>query len=127
MDEQPGLSDQYRRASPWPIFVALGIPIAEVGILFNLLPVAVAGLLLFCGSVAGMTDEAGYASSPWRPLLALAVVCFGVGAAFLYVDPQFPATIGLAERGYAVIAAGVLILAGGLLGPVVVNDEATPV
>jgi hypothetical protein len=127
MDEQPGLSEQYRRASPWPVFVALGIPIAEVGILFNLLPVAVGGLLLFCGSVAGMTDEAGYARSPWRPLLALAVVCFGVGAAFLYFDPQFPDAIGLADRGYAVVVAGALILLGGLLGPVVVGDDATPV
>ena len=64
MDEDPALSEGYRMASPWPVFVALGIPISELGILFDLFPVTVGGLLLFCGSVAGMAREAGYVRSP---------------------------------------------------------------
>ena len=67
MDEQPGLSEQYRRASPWPLFIALGLPIAEIGVLFGLVPLAVGGLLLFVGSVAGIVQESGYVERPVRP------------------------------------------------------------
>jgi hypothetical protein len=121
MDEQPGLSDQYRMASPWPVFVALGIPIAELGILFDLFPLAVGGLILFCGSVSGMLQEAGYASSPWRPLAALAVVLVGVGVLFLFSN------LNLATRGYAIIVAGALLLLGGVGGELFVEDDAPAV
>lgn len=121
MDEQPGLSDQYRMVSPWPIFVALGIPIAEVGILFGLFPVAVGGLVLFCGSVAGILQESGYAASPWRPLAALALVLVAVGVAFVVTD------LRLMARGYAIVVAGVLLLVGGIAGELFVHDDATAV
>jgi hypothetical protein len=52
------------RTSPWQIVV--GIVLSEVGILFNLYPVSVAGLQVFTRSVAGIVDEAGYVTSPWR-------------------------------------------------------------
>jgi hypothetical protein len=125
IDEDPGLSDQYRMASPWPLFVALGLPIAEVGILFDLFPVAVGGLLLFCGSISGLVDESGYSSSPWRPLVALAACCLAFGAALVYFDAAVPPAIALDTRGFAVIAAGALLLAGGVLGPLVVDDAPT--
>jgi hypothetical protein len=121
MDENPGLSDQYRRASPWPVFVALGIPISELGILFDVFPVAVGGLLLFCGSVAGMTQESGYAATPWRPLIVMAGLCVAAGAALAFTDLQY------VTRGYAIIAAGVLMLAGAVLGPLVVQGDARAV
>jgi len=54
MNETPGLSEQYRKTSPWPLFIALGVPISEIGLVFDIFPVAVGGLLLFCGCIAGM-------------------------------------------------------------------------
>jgi hypothetical protein len=120
MDEDPGLSSQYRRASPWPMFVAFGVPISELGILFDLFPVAVGGLLLFCGSVSGMIQESGYADTPWRPLFGLAVVCLVVGLAFVFTD------LRLVTRGYAIVTAGVLLLGGGLLGPLLVRSDPAP-
>jgi hypothetical protein len=123
IDEDPGLSEQYRLASPWPLFVALGLPIAEVGILFDLFPVAVGGLLLFCGSISGLLEESGYSSSPWRPLVVLAGCCFALGAAFVYFDGAVPPAVSLDTRGFAVIVAGALMLAVAVLGPVVVDDD----
>lgn len=115
MDDTPGLSDQYRMASPWPMFVALGIPVSEIGILFDLFPVAVGGLLLFSGSVAGMTRESGYAETPWGPLAVLGGIFLVLGAAFVF------AAVNLQTRGYAIIAAAVILLlagaAGHLFGP----------
>ena len=121
MDDTPGLSDQYRMASPWPLFVALGLPIAEIGILFDLFPIAVGGLLLFCGSIAGMVQESGYAATPWRPLGVLAVCLFAVGGAFVFAD------LGLLTRGYAIIVAAAILLLGGIVGELVGRDRATPV
>jgi hypothetical protein len=120
MDDDPGLSEQYRTASPWPLFVALGIPISEIGLLFDLFPVAVGGLVLFCGSVAGMTDEAGYVDGPWRPLGALAVLCLAAGAVLF-------AAVGQPTRGAAVLVAGGLLFAGGVAGRLFVRDDAVPV
>lgn len=116
MDETPGLSDQYRMASPWPLFVALGIPISEIGILFDLFPVAVGGLLLFSGSVAGMAHESGYSKTPWRALGVLAVLLFAFGGALVFAD------VGLATRGYAIITAGAILLVGGVVGALVVDE-----
>jgi hypothetical protein len=117
MDEQPGLSEQYRMASPWPIFIALGIPIAELGILFDLFALSVGGLILFCGSGAGIVEEAGYADSPWRVLGALAVVLVAVGLLFVFTD------LRLVTRGYAIVVAGVLLLVGGVAGELFVHDQ----
>jgi hypothetical protein len=120
MDENPGLSEQYRTASPWPLFVALGIPISELGILFDIFPLSVGGLLLFCGSVAGMATESGYASSPWRALAALGVVCLATGAAL-----AFP--LALQTRGYAVVAAAVLLMVGAVVGELFLDEPPSPV
>lgn len=110
MTESPGLSDQYRTASPWPLFVALGLPIAELGILFGLFPVAVGGLLLFCGSIAGLLQEAGYVATPWPTLVVFAGGLLAVGAALVLGDTRF------VTRGYAIAAAGVVLLSGGVAG-----------
>ncbi|MGQ4555976.1 DUF7541 family protein [Halobellus sp. GM3] len=110
MDAEPGLSEQYRMASPWPVFVALGIPIAEVGILFGLFPLAVGGLLLFGGSVAGMATESGYARTPWRAMAVVSVPLFALGLAFLFTGLDLP------DRGLAIVAAAVILVAAGAVG-----------
>ncbi|GAB6861595.1 cox cluster protein [Haloplanus litoreus] len=110
MDDQPGLSDQYRMASPWPPFVAFGIPLAELGILFDVFVVAVAGLLLFCGSLTGMIREAGYVETVWRPLAVFAVLLFVVGGVFTFSD------VNLVTRGYAIITAGGILAFAGISG-----------
>jgi hypothetical protein len=119
MNDQPGLSDQYRMASPWPIFVALGIPIAELGILFDVFAVAVGGLILFCGSITGMLRESGYAKTAWRPLAVFAVLLFAVGGALAFTD------VNLVTRGYAIITAGGLLAAAGIAGELFVPKRET--
>ncbi|QCC48008.1 DUF7541 family protein [Halobellus limi] len=110
MDAEPGLSEQYRMASPWPLFIALGIPIAELGILFSLFPIAVGGLLLFGGSVAGMATESGYARTPWRGLIGVAAPLAVLGLSFMFTR------IGLPNRGLAIVAAAVILVAAGVAG-----------
>ncbi|WP_121822713.1 DUF7541 family protein [Halostella salina] len=136
MDEEPGLSDQYRMSSPWPVLIAFGLAIAEVGIVWPLVPLAVGGLLMFVGSVVGILREAGYVESPW-PLLsgfAVALVAIGVGL-FLYSggaiavnsvteSMRTPGSIGL--RGLAIAVAGVLALAGAVLGKYWTTANAEP-
>lgn len=124
MDEQPGLSDQYRRASPWPMFVAFGIPIAEVGILFDLFALSVGGLLLFCGSVAGMLQEAGYAETPWPPLVFCGGLCLVVGAVLAFTDLVSLGTVDLVTRGQAILVAGGILGVGGVAGALFGSDLA---
>ena len=120
MDENPGLSDQYRKASPWPLFVALGLPIAEIGILFDLFALAVGGLVLFSGSVAGLLEDAGYVDSPWRALAVCGVLLVPVAAALAFSG------LALVTRGYAVGAAAVLLIVGAVAGELFVGDGAVP-
>jgi hypothetical protein len=116
VDVEPGLSDQYRMASPWPLFVALGVPIAEIGILFDLLPVAVGGLLLFGGSAAGLATEAGYARTPWRGLVGAAIPLAGLGAGFLFTPIDLP------NRGIAIVAAAAILVAIAAAGALFAQD-----
>lgn len=111
MDEQPGLSDEYRKASPWPLFVAFGLAIFEVGIVWPLFPVAVGGLLLFVGSVVGVLRESEYIADPWKGLVTGSVVCLGIGALIAYTT-----TGSVQLRGLAILAGGIILLAGGAFG-----------
>jgi len=111
MEEQPGLSDEYRKASPWPVFVAFGLAIFEVGIVWPLFPVSVGGLLLFVGSVVGILTESGYVANPWKGLVAASVVCLAVGAAVTLTTDD-----SVRLRGLAVLAGGVVVLFGGVFG-----------
>jgi hypothetical protein len=124
MDEQPGLSEQYRRASAWPLFVALGLPLAEIGVLFGLVPVAVGGLLLFVGSIAGITQESGYVEQPWNLLAGLGSVLLVLGAVLAL--SQIPlsagaltaalASNGLVVRGVSIVIAGFVAVGVGGVG-----------
>jgi len=125
MDEDPGLSDQYRRASPWPVFVALGLVISEVGVFLGLFSVAVFGLLLFGGSIAGILTESGYTARPWPTLLGFGAVLAlaGVGIV-LWQIPLAEVTLqnfgqnGLLSRSVAVVAAGVILAVAGSVASV---------
>jgi hypothetical protein len=125
MDETPGLSDQYRKASPWPLFIALGVPISEIGLVFNVFPVAVGGLLLFCGCLAAMLQEAGYIETPWNALGVMALLLFGFGGALFYVDPQVGRSMTM--RAWAVIAAGIVLVAGVVAGRLLVPEQQQPI
>ena len=118
------------RTSPWPVVVVVGIVLSEVGILFNLYPVSVTGLLVFTGSVAGIVHEAGYVARPWRLLVGLGVAFLAVGAVVVstQVDGGLSAYVagetlrnGIVQRGYTVAIAGGLAALGGAVLPRAVN------
>jgi len=114
MEETPGLSDQYRKASPWPLFIALGVPISELGLVFNVFPVAVGGLLLFCGCIAGILQEAGYVAKPWGALAVMAGLLGIAGGAVLYGN--LLVDVDLVLRAYALITSGAILLAAVVAG-----------
>jgi hypothetical protein len=104
MAEQPGLSDQYTRASPWPIPIVMGIVISEIGILFEgLLPVAVGGLVLLAGSIVGIMRESDFAATLWKPT-------FGVGALFAAAGAGLFAGTAADSRGLALLGTGVVVV-----------------
>lgn len=120
MAEEPGLGDQYRRASPWPLFVALGLTISEIGVFIGLFSIAVFGLLLFGGSIAGILTESGYTSRPWSTLLAFGTILSVIGLGIVaWQIPIAEITLenfganGLLSRSVAVVVAGVTLAVTG--------------
>lgn len=127
MDDQPGLSDQYRMSSPWPLFVALGFVLSELGIFLALVPLSVGGLLLLTGSVAGIVREAGYTEQPWSTLGILGLVLVVLGSVLVATQVS-TASIdavssllmgifsnrpnGIVVRGVSVVFAGVIAFIG---------------
>lgn len=130
MDEDPGLSAQYRKASPWPVFVAVGLALSEVGIVVGVFAVAVAGLLLFAGSVAGILHESGYTAGLWWPLVGFGVALSAIGGGLVVWQVGFafdvmaaaiasPASTTAGQvvpRALAIVLAGVILLAAGGTG-----------
>jgi hypothetical protein len=121
---EPGLSERYRKASPWPVFVALGFVISEIGVVLGFFPITVGGLLLFGGTVAGILGEAGYVTRPSRSLVGFGVVvlAFGLLTVGLNVDPATATLAGLLDpanpfvyRGSAIASAGAILLAIGVV------------
>lgn len=128
MGDRPGRAGEYRTASPWPVFVALGFALSEVGVFLGVFAVAVAGLLLLGASVTGVLRESGYVSRTWRVLAALgaAFALLGVGVVATQVAPGSAAVMdavadpnGVVGRGLAIVAAGVVLVAAGATGRVV--------
>ncbi|MFB6139473.1 MAG: cox cluster protein [Halosimplex sp.] len=125
MEEQPGLSDQYRTASPWPLLVAVGFALSEVGVFLGVFPVAVGGILLLGASVAGILTESGYSRRPWWTLALLGVGFVALGA--VLVATQIPALSvdrllgvvadpnGVVGRGLAVAVAGAMLAVAGVV------------
>lgn len=122
MDEQAEAGDRVQKASAWPLFVALGLALSEVGVILGLYPIAVGGLLLFVWSVAAIVHEAGYVTGPWKLLAALGVLLVVGGALVVYirvgVDPGAALAVsdGVTARGLAIAGAGVVALAAGGVG-----------
>ncbi|WP_435335577.1 DUF7541 family protein [Haloarchaeobius sp. TZWWS8] len=126
--ETPDQTPSKPKASAWPMLIAVGLAISEVGVVFAVLPVSVFGLLLFCGSVAGIVSESGYVDEPWGLMVGFAAVLVLVGAG-LFIG--YGGTIGgesligvsagttaggIAYRGVAIALAGVVTLAASLYG-----------
>ncbi|WP_049971133.1 DUF7541 family protein [Haladaptatus cibarius] len=113
MDEQPGLSDQYRKSSPWPLFVAFGLALFEVGIVMAqyLFPVAVGGMLMFVGSCVGILRESEYIKNPWKGLVVSAGLAFAVGGVVWTMT-----TGDVRLRGTAILIGGVILLVGAIAG-----------
>ena len=108
------------------MFVALGLALSEVGVFLGLFPVAVFGLLLFGGSVAGILTESGYTRRPWPTLLGLgAFLALAGTVVLLWQVPLDAITLanfgqdGVLSRGLAVVAAGVTLVVAGVVASVV--------
>jgi hypothetical protein len=119
---EPGLSDQYRKASPWPVFIALGFVISEIGVVLGFFPVTVGGLLLFGGTVAGILSESGYVTRPWFSLVAFGTLALGFGAltvglnaelATLTLDALLDPAQPFVYRGSAIGIAGIMLVGAG--------------
>jgi len=126
MNEQSGLSDQYKRASPWPLFVALGLALSEIGVFVGVFPVAVFGLLLFGGSVAGILTESGYTERPWSALVALGAILAVAGVVLIgWQVPVDQLTLenfgrnGILSRSLSLVAAGLTMAVAGAVAAAV--------
>lgn len=110
MSEPGEVTDRVTRASPWPILIAVGLAASEVGIVLPSAPIAVVGLLVFVGAIAGILLETGYVESPSIVLGALGAVCLAGGSAVVL------STSGtIAFRGQAIALAGALLVVGGVV------------
>lgn len=124
-ETQIGSPTRIHRVSPWPPFVALGFAVSEIGIILNLVPLAIGGIIVFGGSVAGILAETRYAPTPWRPLVVLGSIFVG-GGSYIYASQVRQFTLetllsggpvnAIAMRGEAILIAGVLLIAGSVLG-----------
>lgn len=113
--------------SPWPPFVAIGLVVAEIGVVLNLIPLSVGGVVLFGGSVAGILWDASVTETPW-PSLGLLGGLFSVLGTGLWASQvqtyslsaviAVATTNGIAIRGAAVLVGGVLLIVGAVLGTV---------
>ncbi|GGL61429.1 DUF7541 family protein [Halocalculus aciditolerans] len=114
MTEQPGLSEGYRKSSPWPVFVALGLALTEFGVFFGgmFIPVGVGGILLLEGSVVGILRESGYASTLWKTALGVGAFFALFGGVLLAFSAQ-SAEFNLYTRGLALLLGGVVAVVGG--------------
>ncbi|PSQ52334.1 cox cluster protein [Halobacteriales archaeon SW_8_65_20] len=113
------------KLSSWPLFVALGLAVGEVGVVMAVYPLAIGGLVLFAGSVAGILTESGYAERPWRALTALSglfvllglvVVWTQTGGDLTTVQQALASTDTVVLRGFSITGAGVVSFAAGLAG-----------
>lgn len=89
-------------STPWPLLLAFGIAVAELGIFLGYAVVAVPGVVLFGGSFAGGLAEAGYVRS--RPqALALS------GVALSLLGGVTVLATSLTLRGLSILVGGLLV------------------
>ncbi|WP_435360726.1 DUF7541 family protein [Haloarchaeobius sp. DFWS5] len=116
------------KASVWPMLIAVGLAISEVGVVFAILPVSVFGLLMFCGSLAGIVSESGYVDEPWLTMAGFGVVLLVAGAGLFLAyggtiggDGIISVTAGtfaggIAYRGVAIAVAGLVTAIASVYG-----------
>lgn len=105
MSEDAAADSVNTGSSPWPMFIALGLVLSEIGVLFALRPVSVGGLLLFVGSVAGILAESGYVTQFTRSIGAQGIALVAIGSVLIFRDQA-----GITVRGQSIVIAGVLSL-----------------
>jgi len=89
-------------STPWPLLLAFGIAVAELGVFLGYAVVAVPGVVLFGASLASGLAEAGYARS--RPqALALS------GAALSLLGGVTVLATTLTLRGLSILVGGLLV------------------
>ena len=128
--EPERMADRYEKTSPWPIVVVFGLVLSEIGVLFNVYPVAVAGLVMFVGSISGIVHEAGYVTSPWGLVvgLGIALAILGFILISIRVDGVIPVSVlesaaadDVVQRGLTIGATGVVLSLAGLVLPRVLD------
>ncbi|UWG48228.1 cox cluster protein [Halanaeroarchaeum sp. HSR-CO] len=126
-DGPTGIPGSRELMSAWPPFVALGLVVAEIGIVMNLVPLSIGGILLFGGSVAGILQDAAMIERPWYALAVVGVLfaLFGGGLWWTQLESLALAhvlSVGAANpiaiRGEAILLAGVLLVVGAVAGTV---------
>lgn len=122
-EPEAAVTDRKPSSSLWPMFVAFGLAIAEVGVFLGVFVLTVVGFLTFTGAVAGILHESGYVDDAWRTLGVLGVLGLLTGTAVFGV---YGGTMGgselvavpnaIAYRGLSLIAAGILTVLTAALG-----------
>lgn len=112
---EPRLSERYRKTSVWPVFVALGVVISEVGVVLGLFPITVGGLLLFGATLAGILHEAGYLARPATALVVLGAVLgvLGAGVVLAQLGLDGLSLAALVDRGQPFVYRGTAIAVAG--------------
>lgn len=95
--------EQKTLSSPWPMLVAVGLAIAEVGVVLGMRPLAVGGLVLFLFTVTGILRESGYVLRPSRAAGALGGLFVGIGVVLVTFHQGGPPV-----RGHSFVIAGTL-------------------
>lgn len=119
MEEQPGLSERYVTASPWPLFVALGLVLTETGVFLGgaALPIGVGGVLLLEASIVGIMRESGYARTLWSTSLGVGAIAGVAGTVLLLFTPYTARALTLAGGGLIAVlgAVGLSLYESGYL------------
>lgn len=89
-------------STPWPLLLAFGIAVAELGVFLGYAVIAVPGVVLFGGSLAGALAEAGYVSA--RPK---ALAFSGAALSLLGGGTVLATTLTL--RGLSILVGGLLV------------------
>lgn len=123
--EPTGVPGTDELMSAWPPLVALGLVVAELGIVLNLVPVSIGGVVLFGASVAGILTDADMIRTPWyaASVLGVVFVLLGIGLVWTQLSAVTPGHVlavatgdPIAIRGSAVALGGLVLVGGGILG-----------
>jgi len=121
MSEESDPEQSFTGASPWPLFVALGFALSELGVILGLRPVSVAGLLLFVSAVAGILTESGYISRPDRAIGIQGAALLAIGGALIVQNRT-----GTTVRGQSIVIASGICLAAALVWAGALRRTARP-